>query len=141
MFRLANSGSRHSNAAQEFCISASDLVIPVVIPSRTRGKSEAERSEVVLRRLDALRNIYISELNAKWIVHMQAIDLRENIAAKIVCAFPQVKSRCFYLHIDEETYLERCKRSEISYSQAYMFKDKHMNMLRAIFGSANEIRL
>lgn len=139
MFRLANSGSRHSVVAQKFGIGPTDLVIPVVIPTRTRNKSEEEVKEVVSRRLQALKSVYESELDAKWIIHMQAIDLRENIAMRLIGQFTDVRSKCFYLHVNEARYIERCKRSDISYRQAYMFKDSHLNTLKAVFGCATEI--
>lgn len=139
MFRLANSGGRHSLVAQTFGVGPADLVIPVVIPTRARGKSEVEVREVVSRRLRALRSVYESELDAKWIVHMQAIDLRENIAVRLINEFSEVRSKCFYLHVNESKYLERCKRGGISYGQAYLFKDTHMSILKGIFGGVTEI--
>lgn len=141
MFRLANPAGRHSATAASFSLEKNDMVLPVVIPSRTIGKTKEERVDVIVRRLAALEGIYRSNLRAKWIVHMQSIDIRENIAAKVLADHPRVLSRCFYMHIDEYKYAERCKRPEISYAQAYALKDKHLKLLEKIFDHVSVVNI
>lgn len=97
----------HYHERERFGITPSDIVVPVVIPTRVRRKSTEFKRAVAEKRLAFFSSIYGSNAPATWLIHGQAIDWTFDTLGALSKCVDLSKSRAVFILPTPTTYAAR----------------------------------
>jgi hypothetical protein len=135
LYQLTSLQNRRHQLAIELGLGSQDLVLPVVIPNRIRGKRGEEYQKLLDTRIRLITQIYGAEIDAVWLIHGQGIDIAADVLGHIKQVSKCALSLAIYLHVDKQTYQSRAAARGISrsYKQAYASAEKEILYLRSRF--------
>ena len=135
LYQLSDVQNRKHELARALGLGSRDLVLPVVIPNRIRGKRGQEYQDLLNSRINLFEQIYRADVDAVWLIHGQGIDIAQDILGRLAESMECDLSLAVYLYLHRETYELRAAARGISssYKRAYASADAEIKYLKSRF--------